>query len=161
MLRHLKRELMQAILLLLLNPELMHAYLHGFEIHSSNDITRLFFPWFFCHSMDFIEKWDPFFFTVLIMHRILVSCIKYMSTFPCPCCLVPKKHFSRLGTVVDMRQRVSKAHIDGTRKQGWIKITRKSIFENGASVAGTTTKILEPESLTPTMVCFFFLLAIF
>ena len=86
-----------------------------------------------------------------------MACIKYLSKFPCPCCLILKEHFARLGTVVDMTQRVSKARIDSKRKHGWIKIARKNIFENGASVGGTATKILDSESLTPTFVCFFFL----
>ena len=54
--------------------------------------------------------------------------------------------------VIDMKQRVSKARVDSVRKQGWVKVARRSIFEHGASVSGTAMTMLDTESLTPTMV---------
>lgn len=147
---------MQAILLLILNPRLMYTYLHGFEIHSSDNIICFFFPQFFGHSMDFVEKY-AFISSLLSLTeiRILVACLKYISKFPCPCCLIPKEHFFQLGTAVEMHQRISKAHIDSEHKQGWITIAHKHVFEHRVSVSGTITKIFNSESLTLTMVSFF------
>ncbi|KAH9478019.1 hypothetical protein JR316_0010254 [Psilocybe cubensis] len=53
---HLKRELIQAIWLLLLDPEFMHAYEHGIVIKCSDGIVRRIFPRFFTYSADYPEK---------------------------------------------------------------------------------------------------------
>jgi hypothetical protein len=53
----LKRELFQAVWRLLLNPDFIHAYLHGFEILCYDGIIRLFFIRFFTYSADYPEKY--------------------------------------------------------------------------------------------------------
>jgi len=53
---HLKRELMQAVWLLMLDPEFMHAYEHGIVIVCADGITRRIFPQFFTYSADYPEK---------------------------------------------------------------------------------------------------------
>lgn len=56
MLTHLRRELIQAIWLLLLDDEFIHAYLHGLEMELFREILCLLFPRFLCHSADYPEK---------------------------------------------------------------------------------------------------------
>jgi hypothetical protein len=55
-LTHLRRELIQAIWLLLLDDEFIHAYLHGLEMELFHEILCLLFPRFLCHSADYPEK---------------------------------------------------------------------------------------------------------
>ena len=91
----------------------------------------------------------------LIFNRILVSCLKYLSTYPCPRCLIPKDKFYHLGMVTDMKQRISKARVDSVRKQGWVQAARRNIFVEGAAVSSTSMRMLDTESLTPTIVSLF------
>jgi hypothetical protein len=56
-LTHLKRELMHAILELILNDEFMEAYEHGIVIKCPDGILWRFYPQFFTYSADYPEKW--------------------------------------------------------------------------------------------------------
>ena len=55
-LTHCKRELMQAIWLILLDEEFMHAYVHGLVVECVDEVFRRFFPRFFTYSADYPEK---------------------------------------------------------------------------------------------------------
>ncbi|GBE86159.1 hypothetical protein SCP_0900360 [Sparassis crispa] len=55
-LKYCKRELMQAIWMLLLDPEFMRAYEHGILILCGDEILRRLFPRFFTYSADYPEK---------------------------------------------------------------------------------------------------------
>ena len=56
MLTHLRRELMQAVWMLLLDDEFMEAYIHGIVLEFSDGIKRQLFPRFFTYSADYPEK---------------------------------------------------------------------------------------------------------
>jgi hypothetical protein len=56
-LKHLRRELMQALWLLLLDDKLIDAYLHGTVVECSDGTSRRFFPRFFSYSCDYPEKY--------------------------------------------------------------------------------------------------------
>lgn len=57
MITHLKRELMQAIWLMLLSSEdFRHAYIHGLIILCADGIRRLVFPRFYTYSADYPER---------------------------------------------------------------------------------------------------------
>jgi len=56
MLTHLRRELVHAVWLLLMDDELMHAYIHGFLFQLVDGILRVFFPRFLTYSADYPEK---------------------------------------------------------------------------------------------------------
>ena len=47
---------MHAIWTLLLDEELMHAYVHGIVMECIDGILRRFFPRFFIYSADYSEK---------------------------------------------------------------------------------------------------------
>jgi len=55
-LRHLRRELAQAVWMLLLDDDFMHAYIHGFLFQLIDEVMRLFFPRFMIYSADYPEK---------------------------------------------------------------------------------------------------------
>jgi hypothetical protein len=56
MLTHLRRELVQAIWMLLMDDEFMHAYIHGFLFRLVDGILRVLFPRFLTYSADYPEK---------------------------------------------------------------------------------------------------------
>lgn len=62
---HLKRELMHAIWLILLDDEFMEAYEHGIIVKCADGIIRRVFPRFFTYSADYPEKYVQFFTTLL------------------------------------------------------------------------------------------------
>jgi hypothetical protein len=47
---------MQAVWLLLLDDEFIHAYVHGFEMELFDELQSLLFPCFLAHSADYPEK---------------------------------------------------------------------------------------------------------
>lgn len=55
-LTHLKRDLIHAIYMLLLDDEFIEAYKNGILIRCSDRITRRVFPRFFVYSADYPEK---------------------------------------------------------------------------------------------------------
>ena len=55
-LTHLKRDLIHAIYMLLLDDEFIEAYKNGILIQCSDGITRRVFPRFFVYSADYPEK---------------------------------------------------------------------------------------------------------
>ena len=56
MLTHLRRELAHAVLCLLLDDDLMHAYTDGEAIKLFNQVMRAMFPRFLFYSVDYPEK---------------------------------------------------------------------------------------------------------
>jgi hypothetical protein len=56
MLRHLKRELIHAVWVLLMDDDFMEAYVHGLVTALADGVERLSFPRFFIHSADYPEK---------------------------------------------------------------------------------------------------------
>ncbi|GBE87834.1 hypothetical protein SCP_1200590 [Sparassis crispa] len=83
-----KHERMQAIWLLLLDPEFMHAYKHGIILLCGDGVLRRLFPQFFTYSADYPEK-------------VLLACIKYLAKCPCPRCLTKKANIGAIGTRAD------------------------------------------------------------
>ena len=56
MLTHLRRELAHAVLHLLLDDDLMHAYTDGEAIKLFDQVMRAMFPRFLFYSADYPEK---------------------------------------------------------------------------------------------------------
>jgi hypothetical protein len=54
MLRHLRRELVHAVWLILMDEDFMHAYIHGIEL--DEDDLYVFFPRCLTDSNDYPEK---------------------------------------------------------------------------------------------------------
>ena len=54
----LRKEVYHAVWALLLHPEFMHAYFHGFEWEFWDRVIRLCFPRIFTHSADYPEKYS-------------------------------------------------------------------------------------------------------
>jgi hypothetical protein len=57
MLTHLRRELMQAIWLLLLDDEFMDAYVNGIVLKFPDGILRRLFPRILTYTADYPEKY--------------------------------------------------------------------------------------------------------
>ncbi len=55
-LKFLRRELIQQILLLLFDDDFMYTYVHGDVVECGDGITRRQFPRFVLHTADFMEK---------------------------------------------------------------------------------------------------------
>jgi hypothetical protein len=56
MLTHLRRELVQAVWMLLMDEEFMHAYIHGFLFQLVDGILRILYLLFLTYSADYPEK---------------------------------------------------------------------------------------------------------
>ncbi|KDR80175.1 hypothetical protein GALMADRAFT_62788 [Galerina marginata CBS 339.88] len=143
-LTHLRRELMQAVWLLLLDDEFVHAYVHGFEMELFDELLSLLFPRFLAHSADYPEK-------------VLMSGIKYLSDCPCPRCTTLKNNIPRLGTMRDLCNRERLMRIDNEHRQFDIEMVRKWLYVDGKNITSVhIDRVLGPKSLVPTRNAFSF-----
>ncbi|THU88480.1 hypothetical protein K435DRAFT_679706, partial [Dendrothele bispora CBS 962.96] len=78
--KFLKREIMQAVWNLLLDEELLNAYIHGLLLVCTDKLLQRLYPQFFSHSADYLE-------------RILMVCMKVLAKCPCPRCTITKSKF--------------------------------------------------------------------
>ncbi|THU78624.1 hypothetical protein K435DRAFT_699735 [Dendrothele bispora CBS 962.96] len=137
-LTHLKRELMQAIWALILDPEFMEAYEHGILVKCGDGIIRRLFPRFFTYSADYPEK-------------VLLATIRLLGHCPCPHCLVEKNQIHQLGNHWDRVRRERKARIDTEQRRNLINNMRKWIFDWGYRIASQAVEaFLQPFSYTLT-----------
>ncbi|PPR02076.1 hypothetical protein CVT24_011174 [Panaeolus cyanescens] len=116
---HLRRELMHAVWLLLLDPEFMKAYEHGFVMECSDDVWRRIFPRFFTYSADYPEK--------------------YLAKCPCPRCTTQKKYIPALGTHADFQRRAHK-RMDSGYRQFDVEAARKDIYQDGRGARSKAVK---------------------
>ncbi|THU98315.1 hypothetical protein K435DRAFT_661181, partial [Dendrothele bispora CBS 962.96] len=142
-LTHLKRELMQAIWSLILDPEFMHAYEHGILVKCGDGIVRQLFPCFFTYSADYPEK-------------VLLATIRSLGHCPCPHCLVEKHQIRQLGMHWDRSRWVNKPRIDTQHCQNIIAnslgANLKWIFDHGYRIASQAIEaFLQPLSYTLTV----------
>ena len=91
-----------------------------------------------------------------------MTCLKYLSTCPCPRCLLHKSKISRIGSKSDTRDRLKLVRVDSDSRRDAVDSARRLLFEKGVNITSTRIKdILDGESLTPTRVCFKFMLTFF
>ncbi|KAK7452087.1 hypothetical protein VKT23_012192 [Stygiomarasmius scandens] len=57
-LKFLKREIMQAVWMLLLDDELLDAYVHGLLLICTDTVLRRLYPRFFSQSADYLERYE-------------------------------------------------------------------------------------------------------
>ena len=87
--------------------------------------------------------------------RVLMACIKYLSSCPCPCCLLQKSKISLLGSKSDMNARHRLIQVDSEQWHQKINLTQHLIFE-GVNITNRNVEFfLQDESLVPTRVCFY------
>ena len=85
-----------------------------------------------------------------------MTCLKYLSTCPCPQCLLMRSKIHRIGSMSDTRDRLKLIRVDSEGRCNAVDTARRLIFEMGVDVASDQLKFfLEGESLTPTQVCYF------
>ena len=82
---------------------------------------------------------------------MLMACLKYLSTCPCPRCLLHKSKISRIGSKSDTRDRLKLVRVDSDSRRDAVDSARRLLFEKGVNITSTRIKdILDGESLTPT-----------
>ncbi|KAH9932168.1 hypothetical protein B0H21DRAFT_867145 [Amylocystis lapponica] len=136
-LTHCKRELMHAILELLLDDEFMYAYEHGTVMEFADGVMRRVFPRIFTYSADYPEK-------------ILLACIKYLGKCPCPRCKVEKDKISQLGTRLDSRLRSKLARVDTHARRFTIEGARQWIYKGWSFVSKRIEDSIGVISMVPT-----------
>ncbi|KAI0750001.1 hypothetical protein C8Q80DRAFT_1353357 [Daedaleopsis nitida] len=134
----LRRELMQAIILLILDTDdFMYIYIHGQIVECGDGVRRRDFPRFIIWSADYVEK-------------VLLACIKYLARCHCPRCRINKDHTIELGTRADIYRR-NKIREDNDDVVYRITLARRWIFEEGMPLTSVyLDRILGDLSLTPT-----------
>ncbi|KAF9501634.1 hypothetical protein BDN71DRAFT_1584712 [Pleurotus eryngii] len=138
-LTHCRRELIHAIWRLLLNDEFVHAYKYGIIIMCHDGVERRVFPRIFTYGANYPEK-------------VLLATICDQGLCPCPCCLVPKTLFYRMGLVADIKLRLSKA------RQFMVCLVlsaREFIYSLAKPIGGVAVnKLLKSILAVPTMNAF-------
>ncbi|KAK7439030.1 hypothetical protein VKT23_017736 [Stygiomarasmius scandens] len=135
-LRFLKREVIQAVYFLLLNPEFRDAYLNGLLVTCADGILRRLFPRFFSYSADYPEK-------------VIIACIKFLGEYLCPRCKIPLQDVDLLGLKRDAENRKKLRRLLTEHHTDKVENARKAIFEQGYGVESEAVKrMLDSESLT-------------
>ncbi|KAI1784806.1 hypothetical protein LXA43DRAFT_1100996 [Ganoderma leucocontextum] len=133
----LRRELMQAILLLLLDEAFMYIFVHGCDEICGDGVHRRGFPRFFFHGADYPEK-------------ILLACLRYFARCPCPRCRINKDKLLEMGTRNDTFRR-NQHRVDNDDVKWRIDLTRRWIYQDGMALTSVyVDRVLGPLSLTPT-----------
>jgi hypothetical protein len=90
-----------------------------------------------------------------------MTCLKYLSKCPCPRCLLLKSKIPRIGSKSDARDRLKLVRVDSESRRYAVESARRLLFVKGVNITSSRIKdILDGESLTPTRVCFIFLLTL-
>jgi hypothetical protein len=152
---HLKREIMQAVWLLLLDEDLMRAYIHGLEITCGDGVKRLIFPRFFVYSADYPEKYIPLLSCRDNSHstfRVLLATIRSLAKCPCPRCFIRKDQIDGSGTIPDMKRRLHERK-DTSSWRNLIKSVRDKLYAKGkALMSGAVNERLKEFSWVPSLV---------
>ena len=84
--------------------------------------------------------------------RILLACIRFLASCPCPRCFTKKKDIAAMGTTIDT-QRCAKVRRDDEHTQNKVDNTRRWIFEKGLGTESVAVeRVLASESLVPIRV---------
>ncbi|KAH9476649.1 hypothetical protein JR316_0010562 [Psilocybe cubensis] len=123
--RNMKRDLMHAVWLLLLDGEFMDAYENGILIKCTDGITR-HYP-----------------------EKVLLATIRFLGKSLCTGCTIYKKFVSALGTRAD-DQRRNHERKDTKERQRKVETSRSWIFEYGGSIKSQGVEnVLADESYVP------------
>lgn len=154
----LKRELMQAVWLLLLDDRFMYAYIHGLVVLCGDEIWQHLFIRFLIYAADYPEKYTTHnhdfecMITDNILHRMLLACLRYFAKCPCPRCHINKDKIIEMGTRNDLYRRnwVRQDDADAIYRT---RITQRWVFEDSLPLTSVhIERVLGPLSLTPTRV---------
>ena len=86
-----------------------------------------------------------------LCYRMLMTCLKYLLTCPCPQCLLLKSQIPRIGSKSDTKDRLKLVCVDSESRRKAVDSARKLLFEKGVNITSTRIKgILDRESLTAT-----------
>ncbi|EJC99825.1 uncharacterized protein FOMMEDRAFT_93558, partial [Fomitiporia mediterranea MF3/22] len=113
---HCRREIMQAVWLVLLDNEFINAWKAGILVLCGDGILCRLFPRILTYSADYPE-------------RVLLATMKFLGNYLCPHCLIPiDKICSSLGKAVDMRYRTKFQRVDDFDRQYRIEKARELIY---------------------------------
>jgi hypothetical protein len=83
-----------------------------------------------------------------------MTCLKYLSLFPCPRCLVTKPKVHLLGSASDGRVRRNHRRVDNEHRRQRVERARRAIYVKGVNISShKIDEILGEGSLVPTRVC--------
>ncbi|KAH9848677.1 hypothetical protein C2E23DRAFT_763412 [Lenzites betulinus] len=137
----LKRELMQAVWLLLLDDRFMYAYVHGIVFLCGDEVMRRMFIRFLIYAADYPEK-------------MLLACLRYFARCPCPRCRINKDKIIEMGTQNDLFRR-NWVRVDDSDAITRAQMARRWVFEDGLPLTSVhIERLLDPLSLTPTRSAF-------
>uniref|UniRef100_A0A0W0FN43 Uncharacterized protein n=1 Tax=Moniliophthora roreri TaxID=221103 RepID=A0A0W0FN43_MONRR len=149
MIRHLRREVIQAAWGLLLDDEFVEAYVNGAVFKCADHVERFSQTELFSYAADYPEK-------------IAVVCTKHLRKCLCIRCLTERSLVPLMGTPQDMKCRIIKQHVDSKHRQDKVENVCKYMFKHGYSPESDAVKgLLDAESLTPIRISALFDMVIF
>ncbi|KAG9087801.1 hypothetical protein FRC06_002358 [Ceratobasidium sp. 370] len=141
LLTHLRRELMHAIWVALLDDEFIEAWRTGVVIVCADGVRRRVFPRILTYSADYPEK-------------MLLATIRNNGACLCPRCFIKKTAASQMGTPTDMLTR-KKKRIDNEKRRAKVEQARRLIYDQGKALTNNAVEgLLKDQSYTPTMNAF-------
>ncbi|KAG6808360.1 hypothetical protein H0H92_004378, partial [Tricholoma furcatifolium] len=136
-LKHLKRDLVQAIWeMLLSNEKFREAYQKGIVVCCGDGTWRRFFIRFFAYLADYVE-------------RIIIACIKQNGNQFCATCTVTSRQAQLLGTKRHDVVYASRRRTDSLIEQNRVEKARVKIFKHGYVADGKPIDNILKDSKTP------------
>ncbi|KAK7689513.1 hypothetical protein QCA50_007305 [Cerrena zonata] len=140
-LTHCRRELMHAVLQIVLDDDFIYACTHGIVLQCGDGVTWRVYPRLFTYSADYPEK-------------VLLATVRNLGKCPCPRCLLPKARISDIGMHYDFSRRVNLQRSSGAAQIRKVTVARAAIYEWGKGLKSTAVEnLLGAESYVPTVCC--------
>lgn len=147
---HCKRELIHAVLLLIINDQFTDAYQYRVVIECKDGHRHRLFPHILLYSADYPEKCTIHWLMSIPtnkIYRVLLSTIKSNADHLCPCCLVNKSDTIKMEMHLDMHNRQTNKHIDNYLRQITVKNARRIMYEQGVPISSDHIKRCLGDSL--------------
>ncbi|KAH9478851.1 hypothetical protein JR316_0009313 [Psilocybe cubensis] len=137
MLTHMRREVNTGVWGLLLDEDVKRAYAEGEAVELADRVCRAMYLRFIFSSNDYPEK-------------MLQSCCKCRGTCLCPRCLIQTMNVPKVGSKMDMRNRLKLARVDSETRQFDIETARKALFLGKKVNSKAVNGLLQQTSAFPT-----------
>ncbi|KAI6122721.1 hypothetical protein EDD16DRAFT_1691796 [Pisolithus croceorrhizus] len=121
---------------ILLDKDFVNAHKNGIIVKCYDGVCHRVFPRIFTYSANYPEK-------------VLLATIRDKGECPCPCCIIPKANFYKLGLLSDLMARATKIRQYFCNR---ITAAHTAIYKLGAPIKGAAPEQhLKSLSLVPTL----------
>lgn len=138
----------------LIDEDFQAAYKHGIVVQCADGVMRRVYPRIFTYSADYPEKLVPglwgHYMRYSYFSRVLLATIRHRGNSPCPRCLILKEKLNQMGTIQDMKNRLSQTR---TYVMDKVRRAQEYIYNLAKTISGVDVEgLLYAQSWVPTII---------